>query len=212
MNDMKPTNPKDAIGSTKVPYDLVPESAIAELATGFLEGALKYGRYNWRAKGVRASIYYSAMRRHMAKWYNGEDADEKTRVKHLASVMACCAIILDADLCGKLNDDRPPKAPVSKRIDELFEVIAHLKGLFKDEHPHQYTIADSEEFGPDCPGGCGATGLDRCDDCGFTPEVPIVFEIKDAERSKEFDELVAKLMNDHREALGIHPRAVKGEA
>jgi len=143
MTDSKPTNPKDAVGSTKLAMDLVPESAVAEMAMSFLEGALKYGRYNWREKGVRASIYYSAMRRHMSKWLNGEDEDAVTHVSHLASVMACCAIILDAKLLGKLNDDRPPRAPVSDHIDGLQGKIAHLQELFKDENPYQYTIADS---------------------------------------------------------------------
>lgn len=143
----KPTNtdnPKDAIGKTKLPMDLVPDTAIAELTTAFLEGALKYGRFNWRIKGVRASIYVAALKRHLAKWYNGEDEDAETTVNHLASVMACAAIILDAQVCGKLNDDRPPRAQVSKHIDKLADKVKHLDKLFEDEHPHQYTIADSE--------------------------------------------------------------------
>jgi hypothetical protein len=157
MISFKETNPKDVIGSTKVPFDLVPESAIAEMATSFLEGALKYGRFNWRVMGVRASIYYSAMRRHMAKWYNGEDEDAVTTVHHLASVMACCAIIIDSKLCGKLTDDRPPRVGVSGRIDELAEKVAHLKHVFEGCSPYQYTIADSCELAEaatptrDCP-------------------------------------------------------------
>lgn len=144
MIDQKDTNPKDMIGQTKLSMDLVPESAVAEMSLSFLEGALKYGRFNWRSKGVRASIYYSAMRRHMSKWYNGEDEDADTHVSHLASVMACCAIIIDAKLMGKLNDDRPPKAPVSEQINAYMEKVKHLQELFKDEDPYQYTIADSE--------------------------------------------------------------------
>ena len=155
MSDQKPTNPKDAIGQTKLPMDLIPETAVAAMTLSFLEGALKYGKFNWRAKGVRASIYYSAMRRHMSKWMNGEDCDQETKVPHLASVMACCAIILDADACGKLNDDRAPRAPVSEYIDQQKEIVAHLKELFKDENPHQYTIKDSEPVGRPYP-PCGA--------------------------------------------------------
>lgn len=148
MNDTKPTNtdnPKDAIGKTKLPMDIVPDTALAELATAFLEGALKYGRFNWRAKGVRASIYVAALKRHLAKWYNGEDEDETTTVNHLASVMACAAIILDAQVCGKLNDDRPPRAPAREHIDGMAKKVKHLAELFKDHNPHQYTIADSEK-------------------------------------------------------------------
>jgi hypothetical protein len=210
----KLTNPKDAIGSTKLPFDLVPESATAHLTTAFLEGALKYGRYNWRAKGVRSSIYYSAMRRHMSKWWNGEDKDKKTRINHLASVMACCAIILDAECCDKLNDDRPPRAPVSELIDEFADVVAHLKEMFKDENPHQYTIADSE---PEHAGRPYPEGVD--------PPKFIEFSIKNMDKCESFKELERKFLDEVRKAqlatilqekfwekvgdepMGCHPRA-----
>jgi hypothetical protein len=129
---------------TKVPMHLVPGSAKAYLAMAFLEGALKYGKYNWRVAGVRSSIYLDAMERHMEKYKNGEWEDEETKVPHLASIMACCAIILDADLCGKLNDDRPPRADVSHLLDNMTEHVAHLKGVFKDYNPHQCTIEDTD--------------------------------------------------------------------
>lgn len=146
--DTKPTNPKDAIGVSKVPMHLVPGSAKAYLAMAFLEGALKYGKYNWRIAGVRSSIYMDAMERHYEKFKNGEDVDKKTKIPHLASVMACCAIILDAHLVGKLTDDRPPGAPVSELLDGLVDHIEHLKDLFKDESPHQYILEDSDESRP----------------------------------------------------------------
>lgn len=142
MLDSKPTNPKDAIGATKLPMGAVPDSLIAEAAMAFLEGALKYGRFNWRVAGVRSSIYHDALRRHTSRWWNGEDKDPTTRVKHLASVIACAGILLDAELCGKLNDDRPPRAPIGDLIGSLDETVAHLKELFKDHHPHQHSIAD----------------------------------------------------------------------
>lgn len=213
MIELKPSNtdnPKDAIGQTKLPMDLVPESAVAAMATAFLEGASKYGRYNWRAKGVRASIYYSAMRRHQSKWWNGEDEDADTTVEHLASIMACCAIMIDAKICGKLNDDRPPKAPVSAYIDSLKDKVKHLAEMFKDCNPHQYTIADSEEEPVEPPAGRPIEGP--------MPK----FIIKDAEPCPSFVELREKYIdaqiaayakardNNRDEALGIHPRAING--
>lgn len=144
MIDTKPTNPKDAIGSSKLPLELVPDTAVAYLALSFLEGASKYGRYNWRVAGVRSSIYRAAMQRHIMKWWNGEDADPRTKVHHLASVMACCAIILDAEVCNRLTDDRPPKADMGLLIDALEPIAAHIRETFKDHSPKQYTIADRE--------------------------------------------------------------------
>lgn len=140
----KPTNPKDIVGSTKVPVGLVPETAIIEEAFAFLEGALKYGRYNWRIAGVSASIYHDAMDRHMKKWWNGQDRDPITRVRELASLRACAGILIDAEICGMLNDDRPPMAPVGILLDdaETLAQVAHLKELFKDHHPKQFTIDD----------------------------------------------------------------------
>ncbi len=145
MADSKATNPKDAIGVRKAPMHLVPGSAKAYMSMAFLEGALKYGKYNWRIAGVRSSIYLDAMERHMEKWKNGEDIAQDTKVPHLASVMACCAIILDAELVGMLNDDRPPRADMAGLIDGLAEHVAYLKDLFKDESPQQYTLDDKPE-------------------------------------------------------------------
>lgn len=140
--DTKETNPKDDIGVTKLPMHLVPGSAKAYMTMAFLEGALKYGKYNWRPSGVRCSIYLDALERHLEKFKNGEWNDKKTKVPHLASIMACCAIILDSDLMGNLNDDRPPAGPVAELIDSLADHVAHLQELFRDETPHQCVITD----------------------------------------------------------------------
>jgi len=143
--ETKPSNPKDAIGSTKLPMHLIPGTALAHLSLAFLEGALKYGKFNWRVAGVRASIYLDAMKRHIEKWENGDDCDPETLVNHLSSVMACCAIVLDASLCGKLTDDRPPKAPVGGLIDALAVNVKHLQDLFAGHSPHHHTITDNSE-------------------------------------------------------------------
>ena len=147
VSDFKPTNPKDAIGQTKLDMGLVPDTLVIGAATAFLEGALKYGRFNWRISGVRASVYHAAIRRHLAKWWGGQDHDPDTKVHHLDNAIACLGIIRDAYVYGKLNDDRPP-APyrdlTADLIDSKVPVISHLKNLFKDNNPHQYTIIDTE--------------------------------------------------------------------
>jgi hypothetical protein len=146
----KPTNPKDIVGSTKLDPGNVPDSITMGAAMAFLEGALKYGRFNWRVAGVRASIYHAAARRHLAKWWNGQDRDKKTRVHHLDSVIACLGIIRDAELYGKLTDDRPP-APnedaMADLIDGAGDHLLYLKDFFKAFSPHQYTIHDTRSKG-----------------------------------------------------------------
>lgn len=140
MSSPKPSNPKDMIGSNKVPMSLVPASAVAYCALGMMEGMLKYGMTNWRECGVSARIYVDAAHRHLAKYFNGEWADKDTKVPHLASAMACIAILIDAHECNKLTDDRPLQAPVSDTIDRLSENVKHLRELFKNEHPHHHTF------------------------------------------------------------------------
>ena len=143
--DSKPTNPKDVIGSDKLPLHLVPSVLNIYASLAFLEGAAKYGCYNWRVAGVRMSIYLAALERHFQKFKDGEWADEKTGVPHLSSMLACIGIILDAKLVGKLTDDRPPVAPTAALIASLEAHVPRLKELFKDCRPHQHTIMDEKE-------------------------------------------------------------------
>lgn len=139
----KDTNPKDVIAANKLPLSLVPDTMVIYATLAFLEGALKYGRYNWRVAGVRSSIYLDALKRHIADYENGEERDPKTGVHHLANALACIGIILDAKECGKLNDDRPPRANTGDLIRSLEQKVIELKAMFADHHPHQYTISDS---------------------------------------------------------------------
>lgn len=141
--EVKATNPKEAIGSAKLDFSLVPSSAVAYMATAFTEGALKYGAYNWRAAGVRASTYYAAVNRHLTKWWNGENFDPKTRVHHLANAQACLAILLDAELVDMLNDDRPPKAYMAGLIEQLEGTVTHLKKMSEGLTPHHHTALDA---------------------------------------------------------------------
>lgn len=140
----KATNPKDAIASDKAPLHLVPASFKAYTAVALAEGAMKYGSWNWRAAGVRASVYKSALERHLEKWWNGEDLDPETGVPHLANACACLAILIDADILGKLEDDRPPvQADLPRLIDVVTpERIAHLRDVFGNCDPKHYTIKD----------------------------------------------------------------------
>jgi hypothetical protein len=104
-------NPKDicAIAENKVNLALVPNSAIAACARALMDGAKKYGAWNWRKEdsGVDASVYVAACRRHLAAWFDGEECATDSGVHHLGAAMASLAILLDAQEFGCLNDDRP---------------------------------------------------------------------------------------------------------
>ncbi|MHC4332187.1 MAG: dATP/dGTP diphosphohydrolase domain-containing protein [Planctomycetota bacterium] len=100
-------NPKDLIGNTKVSITKLPSVAIIHGAHAMMDGAGKYGAYNWRAKDVVASIYVDAAYRHLMAWFEGEEIADDSKVHHLGHAIACCAILLDAGESGNLIDDRP---------------------------------------------------------------------------------------------------------
>lgn len=142
---VKPTNPKDLIGSNKLPLHLWPTTATAAGCMAFLEGALKYGRSNWRVVGVRATVYYDALQRHMAAWLEGEDVDPESGLPHLAKALACIAILVDAEAAGKLNDDRPYPGGAYDQAARLTPEVEKLKARHADKNPTHYTIADWRE-------------------------------------------------------------------
>jgi hypothetical protein len=124
---VKESNPKDVIGSTKIGLSNVPLGPLFELAAGMTEGAIKYGRHNYRAIGVRSSIYFDAAIRHLFAWWEGEDFDPDSRIHHLAKAMCCLVIVRDAQMNGKCVDDRPPKTEVTnlfiKKMSEHVEML-----------------------------------------------------------------------------------------
>lgn len=139
----KPSNPKDAIGSDKMPLHLWPETATAMGCLGLLEGMLKYGRGNWRETGVRASIYVDALRRHVGAWFEGEDCAPDSGLPHLAHALACLAIIVDAEAAGNLVDDRQYPGGHREQLEALTPHVARLKAKYVDKDPKHWTIQDA---------------------------------------------------------------------
>lgn len=141
-----PANPKDvaARAEGRVPMGLFPDTAVIAGAMAMHEGACKYGRGNYRAVGVQAAVYQDAQRRHMAAWWNGEDVDPDSGLPHLWKALACIVILIDAEACGKLIDDRPPRAPVAAMLTKLRADVARISEELAGHSPRHYTIADSE--------------------------------------------------------------------
>jgi hypothetical protein len=101
-----PNDPKRINGDAKTPLHLLPPYALAQIAWAHKEGAEKYGAWNWRQTGVCATTYIGAIMRHLAAWQDGEDNDPDSGLSHIAKIGACCNILLDAEHCGRLVDDR----------------------------------------------------------------------------------------------------------
>ena len=144
-NHLKNTNPKDLIGCDKLPLHLFPRTAVVLGCLAFLDGGLKYGRSNWRKAGVRASIYYDALNRHMDAWFEGEDLDPDSGLPHLAHALACIAILIDAQFSDKLKDDRMYPSKYREWVNKLTPYVKKLKEKHKDKNPKHWTINDRKK-------------------------------------------------------------------
>lgn len=119
-------NPKDLVGRTKVPLSLFPPIAVAYGAVGMYEGMLKYGKVNFRASFVYASIYIDAAMRHLNAWMEGQEHTAEGG-PHLGNALACIAIVIDAKTNGTLVDDRP----LVSAGNQFFEEMEALRGSIK---------------------------------------------------------------------------------
>lgn len=133
----KPSNPKDMVGCSKTPWSVLPTPVLAEAALGMFEGALKYGRHNYRAVGVRASIYYDATQRHLTAWWEGEDLDPESKLNHVTKAITSLMVLRDSMIRENWTDDRPPATP--ELYKELNVKAAALVEQYKDRNPVHYT-------------------------------------------------------------------------
>lgn len=108
--EYKDGNPKDSVGTKKAPMSCVPSGPLMEMAVGMQEGARKYGRHNYRAYGIRASVYYDATMRHLMAWWEGEDQDPDSGMSHITKAMTSLCVLRDAQINDMWTDDRPPES------------------------------------------------------------------------------------------------------
>ncbi len=148
MSDPKETNPKQFVAADKVPMHLWPNTATILGAVGLLEGALKYGRSNWRPAGVRASVYYDALRRHLDKWFEGVETDEDSGLDQWSHILACAAIIVDARAAGVLEDDRQFPGGYSELLKRTTPDVKRLREKYANKSPKHWTIKEGAEVAP----------------------------------------------------------------
>lgn len=118
-------NPKKAYGARKVDLSLNPATAAIHQALAHMDGARKYGAYNWRQTNIDAMTYIAAIRRHLDAWAEGERLAYDSGVHHLGHIMACCAILLDAETLNKLEDNRP-----AQDMPHLYEQLVQKANQF----------------------------------------------------------------------------------
>ncbi len=125
-------NPKEACGLRKPPTSVLPWPVLMEVgrrrsngtvpalaalhvptlylvALGLAEGALKYGRHNYRVVGsILGSVYFDATGRHIDALLVGQDTDSDSGLYHGIKAICSTAVLYDAILKGTFADDRPP--------------------------------------------------------------------------------------------------------
>jgi len=120
-------NPKELAGSKKpATWSVMPRWVSLLVGRIMTVGAAKYGAFNYRESAIAASTYEDALERHLQLWFDGEDNDPETGESHLASVIAGCTLLLDAQATGKLVDNRQKTGIARKVLDRL-------EGRLKDE-------------------------------------------------------------------------------
>lgn len=128
----KLTNPKDAVGSKKVPISTMPFPVLGEVNLALLEGSLKYGRHNYRRAGVRASVYLDAcVMRHLGNWWEGQDLDPDSEIHELSKAIAGLTVLRDSIMRGNWVDDRPPKSQAGW-LAELNRKAAEIIARYPD--------------------------------------------------------------------------------
>lgn len=142
--ESKPSNPKDAISDSKLPMFLVSPFVKMYYAIAMFLGGVKYGYWNYRGVGARASVYLSALDRHLDAYKEGQWYDPVDGTPHLANALACIGIIIDATHSGKLTDDRAPSRTeeYAKVRAEFEALMPKIRAVYADKNPKHYTIDD----------------------------------------------------------------------
>lgn len=126
---MAKDNPKQAHGDKKPPLAYVPMVAELAMLEALYDGALKYDPHNWRDNPIKAMTYVHAAERHLKLFSVGEEMTRDTLVKNLGAVMACCAILLDAQAHGALIDDRRHSQVDADALHEAEKWVARLQEM-----------------------------------------------------------------------------------
>ncbi|MBK9497326.1 MAG: hypothetical protein IPO08_22960 [Xanthomonadales bacterium] len=159
--DVPTSNPKDAVGVRKVAFSVLPWRVLHRVALAMLEGALKYGRHNYRAAGARASVYFDAVvARHLSDWWEGTDIDPDSGLHHIDKAIAGLMVLRDSMLQGNFIDDRPMLGPDDALdFEKLNKLAASLHDKHADKSPRHYTIKDSAKDEQDKASSASRVGL-----------------------------------------------------
>lgn len=143
MEDRKHSNPKSNQARTKFSMSCLPVAVLAELSTGAYEGAIKYGKHNYRETEISGAEYWDATLRHLMYWWEGEDLDPLSKVNHITKAISSLMVLRDSMISGTFVDDRPPRcklmvAALDLASESTFRVFndMHDKNMLAEENSH----------------------------------------------------------------------------
>lgn len=174
------TNPKDALGRMKPSLSSIPPAALIHEARAMMNGAEKYGPYNWREKTVSARVYIDAIWRHLLAWQDGEENAPDSGIHHLGHLRASAGILLDAQEQGMLVDDRAESGRASEMLGQFTKVGgANREAVLPEKNFHSIR---NPELSPQCSNAMSPElrdALDRAWMCTtFIPPPPVVQAFK----------------------------------
>ena len=141
-------DPKGEAGSKKAPMWLLPPVALEQTAWVAKLGAEKYGPFNWRKTGVCATTYVSAIMRHLNAWRDGEDLDPESGISHIAHIATSCNILMDAEACGTLQDDRNKRTAVLTREEAFQKLVESPPSIRVKVVDHDLTVGEAVRVRP----------------------------------------------------------------
>lgn len=94
--------------SGKPDFSLIPISTLADEARVWEYGTKKYAPHNWM-KGMKWSVPFGCLMRHMAAWQAGEENDPESGLPHLAHAMCNLRMLTLYATTFQEGDDRPTK-------------------------------------------------------------------------------------------------------
>ncbi|WP_052832941.1 dATP/dGTP diphosphohydrolase domain-containing protein [Bradyrhizobium sp. LTSP885] len=129
---MNAPNPKKLMGDKKPPLHLLPLAGMIHQSLAHMDGDLKYGFENWNEAPVEKLTYIGAIQRHTGLYKYGENFARDTNVHNLGAVMACCAILLDAELNGNLIDNTRHSKATCDLLHNAEQVVSALKEMQRE--------------------------------------------------------------------------------
>ena len=107
-------------------YDLIPVAPLEEVAKVYGTGASKYADRNWE-RGYEWSKSYASLQRHVQAFWDGESIDVGTEVEpgtmrhHLANTIFHAMALMEFELKGLGEDDRPSSSSQDADADDIWD-------------------------------------------------------------------------------------------